>query len=226
MKPTTISLALVDDHQLVRGGIKLLLENFKDFKVDFVASNGKEFLELLASSTKQPEIALIDVSMPMMDGFETTRRIKELYPQVKIISLSVHDDEKTVNEMIECGANAYLLKDAAPDTVRNTILQVQQNGYFYDELVIQSFLKNKNQLKKNNTRNASFDFAAELTAREIEFIKNCCTEMTYKEIADKMSITPRTVDGYRESVFSKLNLKSRTGVVLFAINQKLFGFSE
>lgn len=218
----SVKLALVDDHQLVRGGIKLLLEKITGFKVIIEASNGVEVLEKLASAKQLPQIVLIDVSMPLMDGYETTRRINENFPGIKTVALSVHDDLKTVNAMIESGANAYLLKDASPGLVESTVRQVIEKGYYYDQRVIESFLHERSI--NDTIKNGKFgmDPASELTLRETEFIKYCCTELTYKEIADKMNITPRTVDGYRESVFLKLNLKSRTGIVLFAVNHKIY----
>ena len=213
-----IKLALADDHQLVRGGIKLLLENFPEFKVIIEASNGKELLEKISQSKALPQIALVDVAMPVMDGFETTNQLNQLHPEIKIVALSVHDDLKTVNNMIESGANAYLLKDSSPHMVKETLLQVHEKGFYYDQLVIESIMKAKEQPASNRARVAGIDVRTLLTAREIEFIKCSCSEKTYKEIASDMNISERTVDGYRESVFSKLDLKSRTGLVLYAIH--------
>jgi DNA-binding NarL/FixJ family response regulator len=221
-----IKIALADDHQLVRGGIKLQLENFPEFKVVIEASNGKDLLEKLGKSKSLPQLALVDVTMPVMDGFETTRQMSEQYPAVKIIALSVHDDIKSVNEMINSGANAYLLKDASPEVVKTTLLEVFKKGYYYDQFVIDSIMKSKDEEeelnRKNRTeRNSLTELQAQLTNRELEFIKHCCSEMTYKEIADLMNISQRTVDGYRESVFSKLDIKSRTGIALYAIHKKI-----
>lgn len=221
-----IKIALADDHQLVRGGIKLQLENFPEFRVVLEASNGKELLDKLSKSKSLPQLALVDVTMPIMDGFETTRQLNEQYASIKVVALSVHDDIKSVNDMINSGANAYLLKDASPVVVKMTLLEVFKKGYYYDQFVIDSIMKSKDEeealnRKNRNERNSAAAIQAELTARELEFIKHCCSEMTYKEIADLMNISQRTVDGYRESVFSKLDIKSRTGIALYAIHKKI-----
>lgn len=221
-----ITLALVDDHLLVREGIKLLLEKISGFKVVMEASNGRDFIEELTKSKILPQIALIDVSMPVMDGYSTTKKINELFSSLKVIALSVHDDLQTVSSMIESGACGYLLKESSSDLLKSTILEVKQKGFSYSQLVIESFINEKVIKEKAKINKYSFDPKSELTSREIEFIKNCCTEMTYKEIADKMSVSPRTVDGYRESIFLKLNLRSRTGMVLFAVNEKLYQFDN
>lgn len=224
--PMQIKIALADDHQLVRGGIKLLLENFPEFKVMVEASNGKELLDKLKSAKSLPQIALVDVGMPVMNGFETTKQLNTDFPKIKVVALSVHDDLKTVNDMIESGAHAYLLKDSSPEIVKDTLLHVFQKGYYYSQFVIESLMKAKKTeediMRKNRIGKGGVINGRELlTARETEFIKHCCSEMTYKEIADEMNISQRTVDGYRESVFSKLDIKSRTGIVLFAVHEKL-----
>jgi DNA-binding NarL/FixJ family response regulator len=221
-----IKIALADDHQLVRGGIKLLLENFPEFKVNLEASNGIELLDKIRAAKSPPQIALVDVSMPVMDGFETSRQLNIEFPKIKVIALSVHDDLKTVSNMIESGAHAYLLKDSSPEVVKETLLQVAQKGYYYSQFVIESLMQSKIDEEEVKRKNGSvkgniINGKELLTSREIEFIKYSCSEMTYKEIADVMNISHRTVDGYRESVFSKLDIKSRTGIVLFAFHEKL-----
>lgn len=219
-----IKIALIDDHQLVRGGLKLLLQSMPEFKVTIEAGNGKEFLEAITQVKALPDIALLDVAMPIMDGFETANALCDRYPKIRIVALSVHDDTEMVNKMIDSGAHAYLLKDSAPDTVRETLLQVFEKGYYYTPLVIESMMKER--MKENKTKNNRSSYLLQkedlLTVREKEFIGQCCSEKTYKEIASNMNVSLRTVDGYRESVFLKLELKSRTGIVLYAIHQKLF----
>jgi len=219
-----IRIALIDDHQLVRGGLKLLLQSMPEFKVTMEAGNGKEFLEALSHTKTSPDIALLDVTMPIMDGFETSRVLCDMHPKIRIVALSVHDNTEVVNKMIDCGAHAYLLKDSASDTVRETLLQVFEKGYYYTPLVIESMMKERAKGTELKATHSSYLLQKKdlLTARETEFIKQCCSEKTYKEIATAMNVSLRTVDGYRESVFLKLELKSRTGIVLFAIHQKIF----
>ncbi len=220
-----IKIALADDHQLIRKGLRLLFESFGKFEIIFEASNGQELITWLDSVPAKPDIVVIDVGMPFMDGFETASVINNTFIAIKIVALSVYDDMHSVNKMIESGAHAYLLKDAAPDVVHDTLLQVYKNGFYYSQHVVDSIMNSKlaaieqNQNKRTGIIIKPIEI---LTKREKEFIKLCCSEYTYKEIADKMSVSQRTVDGYREAVFSKLDLKSRTGIVLFAFNQGIF----
>lgn len=219
-----IRLAIADDHKLVRSGLTVLLNSFEDFKVVCEASNGLELLQWLRSTSATADIVLLDVGMPVMDGFETATKINEEFPHVRIVALSVYDEMHTVAKMIESGAHAYLLKDAEPENVRETLLHVQSKGYYYSKQVLDSIMQSKlaaleSPRKQGGIVLKPFDT---LSQREKEFIVHCCSELTYKEIADKMSVSQRTVDGYRESVFSKLDLRSRTGIVLFAVQQGLF----
>ncbi|HNO30033.1 MAG TPA: response regulator transcription factor, partial [Chitinophagales bacterium] len=220
-----IRLALADDHTLVRSGLKILLNGFDGFSVVCEAANGLEMLQWLRTTNATADIVLLDVGMPVMDGFETALRISEEFPQVKVVALSVYDETNTVAKMIENGAAAYLLKDADPEIVRETLLQVYAKGYFYSKRVLDSVMQYKLSSIATDDKKSSIVLKPidTLSSREKEFIKYCCSELTYKEIADKMSVSQRTVDGYRESVFSKLDLKSRTGIVLFAVHQGWLG---
>ncbi|GDX52981.1 DNA-binding response regulator [Bacteroidota bacterium] len=215
-------IALADDHHLVRGGIKMQLESFTEFKVIIEAKNGKDLINQLQEAETLPHLILMDVSMPIMNGFDATTYINQFFPDIKVVALSVHDDIITINKMIESGANAYLLKDSTPMLVKNTLLEVMARGFYYDRFVIDSIMKAK---EINNSSDNSISESEKtirlLTDREIEFTQNCCSELTYKEIASKMNVNYRTVDGYRESVFNKLSIKSRTGLVLFAVHHGL-----
>ncbi|MFZ1590590.1 MAG: response regulator transcription factor [Chitinophagales bacterium] len=213
-----ITLAIADDHELVRKGLKLLLNSFEHFNVIHEAPNGKQLIDWLNTTPSHPNIAHVDVGMPIMNGFETTSYIHSEFTNVKIVALSVYDDEQTILKMIESGANAYLLKDSAPELVKETLIQVNEKGYYYSQHVMSAMLKAKEQILSGNHSTANRNTIQPidtLTAREIEFIKKCCSEKTYKEIASEMKISQRTVDGYRESVFSKLEIKSRSGIVVF-----------
>lgn len=218
-----IKLVIADDHVLVRSGLKVLLNEFGDFNVVFEASNGLELLQWLRSSSTSADIVLLDIGMPVMDGFETAIRLHEEFPHIRVVALSVNDESQTISKMIENGAHAYLLKDAEPNVVRETLLHVHDKGYYYSKQVLDSIMNYKlsNIEISSQQNNVVIKPIDTITQREKEFIKHCCTELTYKEIADKMSVSQRTVDGYRESVFSKLDLKSRTGIVLFAFENRL-----
>lgn len=217
-----ISIALADDHQLVRKGIRLLLENLKEFKVVHEACNGKELIANIEAATTHPDLVLIDVNMPVISGQETVKYLRSKYKDLRIIALSVNDQLPVIREMISLGANAYLFKDSSPETFLKVLKEVYSKGFYYDKQVIDSLLLPEYSSGDNRTKNQIQKMVADLTERELTFINHCCSEMTYKEIADKMGVSQRTVDGYRENLFDKLNVKSRTGMVLFAVQASIF----
>lgn len=217
----TIRIAVAEDHELVRKGLLLLLENINHFKVVAEASNGHELMHLLHELSEKPHLALIDVHMPVMDGQETVKAIKDNFPEIKIVALSVNTDMETIRELIREGANAYLFKDSTPDTFKKVLIEVHEKGFYYSKEVIESLMETGQSKKSKLASEKIKKILNGLTKREMEFITYCCSEKTYKEIADNMGISMRTVDGYRENIFSKIGVKSRTGIVLFAFNTGL-----
>lgn len=213
-----VKIALADDHQLVRKGIRLLLENIKNFQVVTEAENGKELIDQIRALDQLPDLVLVDVNMPVMDGKETVKILRNDYPELRIVALSVDTDLAIIRELIRLGANAYLFKDSSPDVFRKVLLEVNEKGFSYSKDVIDSLLIPERSGKTEPGSYLAQQHLQKLTARELEFIKLCCSEYTYKEIAEKMNVSQRTVDGYRESTFDKLNIKSRTGLVLFAFH--------
>lgn len=207
------SIALVDDHVLLRNGLASLLRE-NDYDVAFEADNGSVFQEKLSNSTP-PEVVLMDINMPSMDGYDTTLWLKQNHPAVKVLALSMYDDENAIIRMLRNGACGYILKDSEPFELVTAIQSVINKGYYYSELVTGKLLHTVNNL--DNPGSASIKDVLKLSNRELDFLKLVCTELTYKEIAEQMSLSPRTIDGYREILFDKLNLKSRVGLVLFAI---------
>jgi len=205
-----IQIAIVDDHTLFRNGLAKLLEEFKEIKINFEASNGQELM-LLMEKHPFPEMILMDIKMPRMDGYATTTWLKKTYPQIRILALTMHDDEASVIKMIQCGASGYVLKESKPMEVLEAILTIKQKGVYINELITGKLIRTM----------ALEEAKPKFTKKEIEFLKLCCSELTYKQIAEKMFCSPRTIDNYRESLFQKLNLKSRTGLVLYAIQQGL-----
>lgn len=216
-----IRIAIAEDHELVRKGLLLLLENIHHFKVIAEASNGHELLNMLHDLPEKPHLALIDVHMPVMDGRETVKVIKERFPEIKLVALSVNTDMETIRDLIREGANAYLFKDSTPDTFKKVLIEVHEKGFYYSKEVIESLMDSRLNNKSTHESEKVNKILNGLTKREIEFIIACCSEKTYKEIADGMGISLRTVDGYRDSIFGKLGVKSRTGIVLFAFNTGL-----
>jgi len=205
-----IRISLVDDHRLFRSGIASLISNFEGYTILFEAGNGEEMIRKITPKLK-PHIILLDINMPKMDGITTARWLRNFHPDINIIVLSMFEDAEKVLTMVRMGVKGYLLKDAEPDEFAEALIRVSQNELYYPDFVTKHLI---------NSINTDFNIA-KLNSREIEFLKLAGTELTYKEIADHMCISTRTVDGYRDQLFVKLNIKSRIGLVLYAIKNKL-----
>ncbi|MBS1501887.1 MAG: response regulator transcription factor [Bacteroidetes bacterium] len=205
-----IQIALVDDHRLFRSGIAALVNNFQRYNILFEAGDGEEMTRKINPKLK-PDIILLDINMPKMDGITTARWLRNNHPDIRIIVLSMYEDAEKVLTMVRMGVRGYLLKDAEPEEFENALLRVSQNEIYYPPFVTRHLI---------NDFNTDFNIS-KLNSREIEFLKLASTELTYKEIANHMCISSRTVDGYRDALFEKLQIKSRIGLVLFAIKNKL-----
>jgi two-component system, NarL family, invasion response regulator UvrY len=209
-------IALADDHVLLRNGLASVVNNFGDYEVLFEASNGKHFTELIGKYG-EPEIVLMDINMPVMDGYATTQWIKENHPLINVLALSMYDNENSIINMFKAGAKGYILKDSEPSLLKAALDSIKTQGFFYSEMVTGRLINSIQKSEK--VSNQAPDTL--LSEREKEFLKLACTEMTYKEIADKMCLSPRTIDGYRDALFEKLQLKTRVGLVMYAIKNEL-----
>jgi len=207
------TIALADDHVVMRNGLASLLKDL-GYTILYEADNGKDFIEK-TKKERLPDVALLDINMPKMDGYETAAWLKENFPEVKVLALSMYDDDAAIIRMLKNGAKGYILKDSNIADVKSAIDSVLSKGYYYSELVTGKLIHSINHL--DEPAHASIKEMLKLSTREVEFLKLACTEMSYKEIAEKMYLSPRTVEGYRDALFEKLNLKSRVGLVLFAI---------
>ena len=206
------SIVLVDDHSLLRMGLASLVES-QGNTVLFEADNGKEFLDKL-DTNNLPNIVLMDINMPEMDGFETTQWLKQNHPEVKVLALSMYDNETSIIRMLKCGAKGYILKDSEPAELKAAIAAIMDKGFYYSDLVSGKLMHAINKMDDDGDGLKSL---VPLNDRETDFLKYACTEMTYKEIADKMYVSPRTIDGYRDVLFEKLHIKTRVGLVMYAI---------
>lgn len=213
------SIVLTDDHILLRNGLAGLIEGL-GHTVLFQADNGKDFLEKLATAAL-PEVVLMDINMPEMDGFETTVWLKRNHPSVHVIALSMYDNENSIIRMLKSGAKGYILKDSDPEELKTAIDSVMSKGFHYSDLVSSKLIHAITHID-----NEGYDLKSliALNEREVEFLKNCCTELTYKEIAEKMCVSPRTVDGYRDILFEKLSVKTRVGLVMYSIKNGVVEF--
>lgn len=207
------TVALADDHVLLRNGLASLLEDL-DYEVVFQADNGKQFVDKLATHPL-PQIVLMDINMPEMDGYDTTLWLKKNHPHIKVLALSMFNDENAIIRMLKSGAKGYLLKDSSPAELKSAIESLAAKGFYYSELVTGTLIHTINHM--DDPENSSVKDVLGLNERELEFLKLMCTELTFKEIADKMHISPRTVDGYRDALLEKLQCKTRIGLVIFAI---------
>lgn len=209
------SVVVVDDHTLLSQAIEGMVNTFDKFKVLYTCKNGKEIEDKFKASPKNiPDIVLVDVNMPIMNGIETTQWIVDNYPQVNVMALSVEDADNTVLKMLKAGAVGYLLKDTKKEVLEKALSEMMENGFYHTKNVTNLLLDSVSG--KNKANNIEFK------ENEIKFMQLACSELTYKEIADKMFLSPKTIDGYRDSLFTKLNVRNRVGLVMYAIKNKIY----
>ncbi len=205
-----LTVGIADDHALFRKGMMELINGFSDVEVVLEASNGQELISQLKEDSL-PDIIVLDINMPVMDGYATASAIKAKYPEAKILGLSMYGDEQSVIRMLRSGANGYILKDAEPKELEEGLRDLAKNGFYYSNEAGKLLLNNMHRKPEQ-----------QLKDRELEFLELVSTELTYKEIADKMCVSPRTVDGYREALFEKLKVRSRVGLVVYAIKHGIY----
>lgn len=207
------NIVIVDDHLLFASSLGKLIASFEGFNLLFTASNGIDLQEKMDLTEVIPDVILLDVNMPILNGYETLIWLKEAYPQVKVLMLSMDDDEDLIIKMIKTGAKGYLLKNINPENLQHALIQTIDKGFYYSEQINEILLDVLNGKETNHT--------FELKENEITFIKLACSEKTYKEIADIMNLSPKTIDGYRDKLFERLEIKSRVGLVMYAIKNNL-----
>jgi two-component system, NarL family, invasion response regulator UvrY len=208
-----IHIALADDHAMLRKGVAGVLSQFENMKVVLEASNGKELLDKIQLAATKPDICILDINMPVLNGYDTAAELRKRWPEIKILALSMYDTELNVIKMLRNGANGYVLKDSDPEELRNAINAVNKDGFYHSDIVTGRML--------HILHDPDGRINLELNEREMLFLKYCSTELTYKEIADEMCLSPRTIDGYREALFKKLNITTRTGLAMYSIKAGL-----
>jgi DNA-binding NarL/FixJ family response regulator len=213
------NVALVDDHHLFRKGLSAIINSFPNYKIIIEASSGKEFTALL-SPTNLPSIVILDITMPDMNGYETANWIHSQYPEIKILALSMLNDEKAIIKMLRNGAKGYLLKDSDPKDLKEALDHLMQKGVYLNELMCLHLIDNINNQLQENTQ-GFYRKKISLNDRELDFLQRICSDMSYKQIADDMYLSPRTIDGYRDALFQKLQVSSRIGLVLYAIRNDI-----
>lgn len=208
-----ITLGIADDQQLFLRSLCALINTFPKFEVIIDAMNGEDLIRRIDAAAVRPEIVLLDVNMPVMDGISTAANISKKYPAIKMAALSMKDDDATVISMIRAGCCAYMLKDMHPDELEKALEEIQTKGYYNAD----SYNVNYRRLLVHADRMA----AIKLSDKEKIFLQLACSDLTYKQIASQMYLSERTIDGYRESIFVKFNVQSRVGMVLEAIKKNL-----
>lgn len=206
-----ICVAITDDQRIFIKSMGILINTFDNFSVSFDCLNGEELVTKLSVCDKLPDILLIDINMPVMDGIEATRRITERYPLIKTVALSIRDDDTTIIAMLKAGCCAYLLKDIHPEELEKALKEIHETGFYNADIANVNY--RRLILKEQNIKKLL------LTEKEMIFLKLSCSDLTYKQIAAQMFLAERTIDGYRESVFEKLNVQSRVGMAMEAIRR-------
>ncbi|HVZ25635.1 MAG TPA: response regulator transcription factor [Sediminibacterium sp.] len=207
------SVALVDDHELLRTGLAAMIDSFEGFKVVMEADNGKHFIDLVKAKTP-PDIVLLDITMPVMDGYDTALWMKTHLPKTKVLVLSMLENDTAIIRMLKNGARGYILKDSKPKIFKDALDNIRDSGYYINELVSNKLMHYINQ--EESLEEEAFALSS-LSENEVTFLRWICTEKTYKEIADEMCLSPRTIDTYRDNLFKKLDVKTRVGLAIFAI---------
>lgn len=209
MKKHTI--AIVDDHLLIAKAITGVIEKFPNYHVLFEAEHGKALIEKMKQDNKIPEIVLLDITMPVMDGFRTAEWLKKNHPSVLILALSMQNDDLSLIKMIRAGAKGYLLKNIHPAELNLALDELVSKGHYYPEWAASKLIGSMVEEPQGPPSAGSF------TDRELEFMQFACSDLTYKEIAEKMYCSTRTVEGYRDIMFEKLRIKTRVALAVFAI---------
>jgi DNA-binding NarL/FixJ family response regulator len=207
-----IKLAIADDHKIFRNGLKATLEDCADFDLVLEASNGKQLIAML--STVTPDVILMDIKMPELDGIQTTTYVKQHFNQIKVLALSMFNEDKYIVDMMKAGASGYLLKNAEPEEIIEAVSTVYDKDYYFNEQLSITLIR---QLAGTANPVSVGQSLADFNEREIEVLKLVCQEYSNQEIADKICLSVRTVEGYRARLFEKTKSKNLVGLVIFAI---------
>ncbi|HAS47287.1 MAG TPA: DNA-binding response regulator [Microscillaceae bacterium] len=211
-----VTIAIADDQQLFRKGLRSLLEDFQGIKVILEAENGEDLVHQLAS--KRPDLILLDLKMPKMNGLETLQYLKEHEPEVKVLMLTMHGHEKYILRTLELGANGFLMKDCGPEELLQAIEDVMQKGNYYNDNTLQVM---RNGLIRRKREKPRFNMEEKLSGRELEVLQFSCQGLTADEIGERLFITKRTVEGHRRNILEKTKCKNLVEMVVYALQNNL-----
>ncbi|MBK9447893.1 MAG: response regulator transcription factor [Bacteroidetes bacterium] len=220
--PNPIKVALTDDHKLFRKGMIALLEDAEGMQVLFEAGNGIELLQKL-SEGNLPDVILLDITMPEMDGIAALQRIRSEFPTVKVVMLTMNQDDAMILHLIELGANGYLLKESDPDEVEMAIRAVMETGFYFNDRVSRAMLS---KIVKGDKFKPVFAGLVQLTDREVEILDHVCRGLTNPEIGDKLFISARTVEGHRQNIMEKMGVRNTAGMIIYAIKKGWVALDE
>ena len=211
-----IKITIADDYKIYRDGLKVGLSSDDNLEIIGEADNGEELMKILETTT--PDVILMDLKMPIMDGMEATKLVRQKYPAIKVLVVTMYEDDKFIIHLMENGANGYLLKNAEPDEIIKSIYAVKENGYYFNDVVNKALLK---KLVLKNNLKPSFNQNIDLTEREQEVLKMICEEKTAAEIAKEIFLSPRSVEGIRQRLIEKIGVRNTAGLVMFAVKNGL-----
>ncbi|HEY6062659.1 MAG TPA: response regulator transcription factor [Chitinophagaceae bacterium] len=207
-----IKIAIADDYKIYRDGLKVGLSADSNMEIIGEADNGEDLMKAL--ETISPDVIIMDLKMPVMDGMEATKLVRKKYPAIKVLVVTMYEDDKFIIHLMENGANGYLLKNAEPDEIIKSIYAVHENGYYFNDVVNKALLK---KLVLKNNLKPSFNQNIDLTEREQEVLKMICDEKTAAEIAKEIFLSPRSVEGIRQRLIEKIGVRNTAGLVMFAV---------
>jgi DNA-binding NarL/FixJ family response regulator len=219
MTTNKIKVTLVDDHVLLREALVNLVNTFEEFKVIASLNSGYELVNSLSDSVR-PNVILLDLNMPGMDGFETAKWLFKVHPEINILILTMYDSEIALIRLLQAGVKGFLKKDTHPNELRVALKAVSAGGYYYSQDTTGKLAN----LFQRDFENQHFVEKAILSEKEIEFLRLASTDKTYKEIASELKISPRAIDGYRDTLFEKLDVKSRVGLAIYAVKNGIVIF--
>ncbi len=222
---TKIKIAIADDHSLFRKGLIKLLDEDR-YELLFDVENGKLLTERISSmGDNHPDIVIMDIEMPGMNGYETVSWLRNNYPDIKILVVSMVDREEAIVRMLKLGVKGYLSKEMEPEDLHAALQSIIRKNYYYTDFVTNKLvhsIQNEDIITENTDEFLlNHEIWDGLNNKQKEFVRYACTDLIYEEIADKMCVSPKTIDGYRDVVFERFNVRNRVGLVLYAIKNKL-----
>ena len=218
-KSTAIKVAMADDHVLLRDALAGLINNFENCRVVTSANNGEELVNAIKAG-HLPDVVILDLNMPVMNGFDTALYLQKHHPEIKILMLTMYDSEIALIRLLQSGVKGFLKKDIHPNELKFAIHQVMDSGFYCSQNTTGRLA---GLFRKGNDNELALQKSI-LNDTEVEFLKLSCTELTYKEIANDMNLNPRSIDNLRDNLFSKLDVKSRIGLAMYSIKHGLVNF--